>query len=497
MKLLKGNNREVCCMALFFSCLMVGLVVIAVWKRNYKKETINNILSEGNKKEWLRFLFPMGLWIYDLLSMKQPAQNEEEREWAKALYVREDAKKKLQLQGARQMVNFWICLFFASVLGIAVSFLPDTQIQKTELERPEFGQTKDYSLTVEGLEEGDQTIHVSVDGKEPETQDMMAVFDDAFDSVKEQILGENESLENVQTNLSLVSSTIYGIRVAWKSLTPEFLDDFGVIQIQDIPPEGVTAQLQVKLSYSMYEQYYTLDVRLMMPKKDAQYYMMLLTKQLKDENNNTKTKSIVTLPENIEGKKLTYKTVQTQPIRLMPALFLLLPFILYEIARQKRKEAFENRNKQLIADYPNFVFELGLMIQCGLNVRTAWNRLTAEYEETQHKCKGYQRYLFEEMLVTRNQIEAGVNEAAAYGAFGRRCRAHCYLKLGSCLEQNLRQGISGLEQQLDQELTQALEQRKNQAIQDGERMETKMLFPMFLLLGLVMAIVMIPAFMSM
>lgn len=497
MKLLKGNNREVCCMALFFSCLMVGLVVIAVWKRNYKKETIDNILSEGNKKEWLWFLFPMGLWIYDLLSKKQPAQNEEEREWANALYVREDAKKKLQLQGARQMVNFWICLFFASVLGISVSFLPDTQIQKTELERPEFGQTKDYSLTVEGLEEGDQTIHVSVDGKEPETQGMMAVFDDAFDSVKEQILGENESLENVQTNLSLVSSTIYGIRVAWKSLTPELLDDFGVIQIQDIPPEGVTAQLQVKLSYSMYEQYYTLDVRLMMPKKDAQYYMMLLTKQLKDENNNTKTKSIVTLPENIEGKKLTYKTVQTQPIRLMPALFLILPFVLYEIARQKRKEAFENRNKQLIADYPNFVFELGLMIQCGLNVRTAWNRLTAEYEETQHKCKGYQRYLFEEMLVTRNQIEAGVNEAAAYGAFGRRCRAHCYLKLGSSLEQNLRQGISGLEQQLDQELTQALEQRKNQAIQDGERMETKMLFPMFLLLGLVMAIVMIPAFMSM
>ena len=71
-------------MALFFSCLMVGLVVIAVWKRNYKKETIDNILSEGNKKEWLRFLFPMGLWIYDLLSKKQPAQNEEEREWANA-----------------------------------------------------------------------------------------------------------------------------------------------------------------------------------------------------------------------------------------------------------------------------------------------------------------------------------------------------------------------------------------------------------------------------
>lgn len=57
MKLLKGNNREVCCMALFFSCLMVGLVVIAVWKRNYKKETIDNILSEETKKNGYGFYF--------------------------------------------------------------------------------------------------------------------------------------------------------------------------------------------------------------------------------------------------------------------------------------------------------------------------------------------------------------------------------------------------------------------------------------------------------
>ena len=117
-------------MALFFSCLMVGLVVIAVWKRNYKKETIDNILSEGNKKEWLRFLFPMGLWIYDLLSKKQPAQNEEEREWANALYVREDAKKKLQLQGARQMVNFWICLFLRVCLELLFHFFRIRKYQK-------------------------------------------------------------------------------------------------------------------------------------------------------------------------------------------------------------------------------------------------------------------------------------------------------------------------------------------------------------------------------
>lgn len=484
-------------MLVFFIGLLMALVAVAIWKRNYEKEWIGRIIDTQEKKEAFRFLLPMGMWIYDLFSKSQSTKHEEEKEWAEALYVRENAQSKMRLQGARQMAIFWICLFGASILGIAVSFLPDTQTEQTQLERPEFGQTKDYSLTVEGLEEGSQTLQVSIDGVEPETQGMISVFDDAFDALKEQILGENESLENVQKNLSLVSSTIYGIRAVWKSLTPELIDDFGVIQTQEIPEEGCIAQLQVKLSYSMYEQYYTLEVRLMPSPKDAQYYLTLLTKKLKDENDNTRTNTTVTLPTNIEGKNLTYKMVHINPARSLPALFFLLPVVLYEIGRQRQKEAYEKRNRELIYDYPNFVFELGLMIQCGLNVRTAWNRLTVEYETVQSKCEGYKRYLFEEMLVTRNQIEAGESEAAAYGAFGRRCREHCYLRLGSSLEQNIRQGISGLEQMLDRELTQALDQRKNQALQEGERMETKMLFPMFLLLGLVMAILMIPAFMNM
>lgn len=264
-------------MLIFFIGLLIILIALVIWKKNYEKEFIGKFIR---KKESFFFLIPMGLWIYDFLSKSQSFRQEEEKEWAEALYVREDAQSRMRLQGARQMVIFWICLFAASIIGIAVSLLPEPQINETELERPEFGQTKSYSLTVEGLEEGTQTIQVSIDGKEPETQGMLSVFDDAFDALKEQILGENESLENVQSNLSLVSSTTYGIRAAWKSLTPEFIDDLGVIQIQtqEIPEEGCIAQLQVKLSYSMYEQYYTLDIRLMPPQKDAQYYLAVLTK---------------------------------------------------------------------------------------------------------------------------------------------------------------------------------------------------------------------------
>ena len=50
---------------------------------------------------------------------------------------------------------------------------------------------------------------------------------------------------------------------------------------------------------------------------------------------------------------------------------------------------------------------------------------------------------------------------------------------------------------LENEAVEALERRKERALQLGEKAGTKMLFPMMLMLGIVMAIIMVPAFMTM
>ena len=475
---------------------MILLILAAIWNKEYESEYIRQVTEQDKKLYHIRFLLPFGLWVYDLLSKGHSGKDE--KEWAKAIYVGEDFTSKVRMQGARQMVIAWLCLFCSCIFGIAVSLVPEKAEIKTELERPTFGQTTTYTLTVDGLrDDKEETISVSVDGKEPEKQGMTEIFDEAFDLLKVEILGENESLQNVQKNLSLPSSSIYGIRAVWKSLNPDYIDDYGSIKTECIPQEGIGVQLQVRLSYSMYEQYYTLDIRLMPESKDEAYYLKLLSKTIEDENENTKQDKILKLPSVIEDKKITYKSKEANSLKSLLFLCLFIPIVMYEMRKQKLKEAYENRNKQLIEDYPNFVFELGIMLQCGLTIRIAWNRLTHEYDEQKRKCSKEKRYLMEEMIITRNQIEAGESEAAAYGEFGRRCKSHCYVRLGNYLEQNIHQGISGVERMLDIEFSQALEQKKNLALQAGERMETKMLFPMFLLLGLVMAILMIPAFMSM
>lgn len=480
-------------MVFFFTFMLIALLAIAVGKRGYQRDFLK---KQKKKSRWLSWLLPAGLWAFDVLSKKQTQSWKEQREWAEAIYVRENPDTQLRCQGAKQMAVFWICLFCAGIAGLAVSVLPDEKIEKTMLERPEFGETQTYHLVVDGLETEPQNITIEIDGQEPEPDGMKEVFDEAYESLQQEMLGENHSLREIRENLSLPASTIYGIRALWTSLTPEVIDSSGRITAEVIPDEGLEAELQVKLSYSMYEYYYEFSIRILPPEKNAAYYIHILQKKIDDANSSDRQSDVVLLPEQLEGKRLAYQIQSSQPVRMLPAVLILLPVLLSVMTRQKNKEAYDKRNRQLIQDYPAFVFELGIMIQCGMTVRSAWNRLAAEYEERISKCAGSRRFLYEEVLVTRNQIEAGESEAAAYGAFGRRCREHCYVRLGSNLEQNVRQGTSGLEGMLDQEMTQALEQRKNYALQEGERMETKMLFPMFLLLGLVMAVLIIPAFMS-
>ena len=132
-----------------------------------------------------------------------------------------------------------------------------------------------------------------------------------------------------------------------------------------------------------------------------------------------------------------------------------------------------------------------------MTLRSAWERTTDSYRQENRRELRSRGYLYEEMLVTQTQISAGTGEAAAYPMFGQRCGLDCYLRLGSCLGQNVRQGVAGMSRMLDAEMVQALELRKNQALKAGEALNTKLLMPMMAMLGVVIAVLITPAMLSM
>ena len=94
------------------------------------------------------------------------------------------------------------------------------------------------------------------------------------------------------------------------------------------------------------------------------------------------------------------------------------------------------------------------------------------------------------MRYTYYQMQSGMAEGDAYREFGRRCRLQSYLKLSGLLEQNRRSGTKNMRAILETEMTDALEQRKNLARRLGEEAGTRLLMPLFLMLGIVMVMIM-------
>ena len=89
-----------------------------------------------------------------------------------------------------------------------------------------------------------------------------------------------------------------------------------------------------------------------------------------------------------------------------------------------------------------------------------------------------------------------MGEADALKFFAKRCNIFCYKKLVSLILQNLNRGADGLRDALMNETKMAFEERKQTARKLGEEAGTKLLLPMMLMMGVVLLIIMLPAYFS-
>lgn len=146
-------------------------------------------------------------------------------------------------------------------------------------------------------------------------------------------------------------------------------------------------------------------------------------------------------------------------------------------------------------DYPKIVSQLSLYMGAGISTRKAWERMIEDYEKKNREEKEC-RAAYEEMCTALHEMQSGVPEALAYERFGARCHMPAYLKLGTLLSQNLRKGTKNLSELLKEEAEEAFEDRKALAKQMGEECESKLLFPMILMLLTILIMIMYPAVVS-
>lgn len=199
------------------------------------------------------------------------------------------------------------------------------------------------------------------------------------------------------------------------------------------------------------------------------------------------------LPEEWEGKKLNWERPKDHTGELLAFLGLTAAFAVLLKSTKEKQEAEMKRAEQLLMDYPGLVMKFVLLIQAGMTARKAFGKMAADYKR---RSPNAGRAAYEAVIAACYEMDSGIAEAEAYRRFGERCGQMKYKTFSTLLIQNLQKGSRRLGDILEKEALEAWEERKRKARVLGEAASTKLLVPMVMMLVVVMAIIMIPAFLS-
>ncbi|MDR1439743.1 MAG: type II secretion system F family protein [Clostridiales bacterium] len=152
------------------------------------------------------------------------------------------------------------------------------------------------------------------------------------------------------------------------------------------------------------------------------------------------------------------------------------------------ERGIKRRRLEMMLDFPDFLVKLTLLINAGMNVTSAWEKVAGVTDTS--------RALGRELAMATLEIRSGKSEFKAYEDFAKRCRMQEVTRVVSVLLQNVKKGNAELVPILRVHANECWEMRKNAAKKLGEEASSKMLLPMAIMLMSILLIVTTPAILA-
>ena len=393
---------------------------------------------------------------------------------------------------AKKIAKVLMILFFGTGLCLLAAFIGNSQEKISILVRPSYGEgDKEAELTVqiEGETE-ERKIPVTLQERQYTDQEIEEKFQVIIENMESIILGENISMEEVRTDLDFPTLLEDGsVKAEWITYPMDLVDDSGKI-VGEASETGSLAEIRVTLSCQEKTVEHEFYVRVLPPlRTEEEVLFRKIEDSVKSEEKRSAKDAQMKLPEQIGEKKLCWKENHESMIPFLIFLVLLMAVCTAILEEEKVQESVKKKKTGLMMDYASFLYKLTSLLRAGLTIRGAFEKIAETKQVRKH-------YIDEEVRKCCNEMRSGIAEAQAYENFGRRCQIPEYIKTGTLLAQNLRKGSDGLADLLEAEALKGMEERQNLARKLGEQAGTKLLFPMMLMLGVVMVILMAPAFLS-
>ncbi len=161
---------------------------------------------------------------------------------------------------------------------------------------------------------------------------------------------------------------------------------------------------------------------------------------------------------------------------------------LFFLADKNLDDRAKKRKLLLMIDFPVFISKLTLLINAGMHLRQALERV---YKDSDNKTS-----LYMELGTVLDDFASGVNESQAWQEFSERCKVKEISSFSSMIMQNSKIGGNKLVDELKRMTHETWEMRKHAAKQMGEAASSKLIFPLMLMFLAILLIVITPAIMQ-
>ena len=213
-------------------------------------------------------------------------------------------------------------LFFGTVLlslAVVASVGKPKAEERYQMKRPSYGEGN-LETEVEALVEGESerlAVPITVKERQYTQKELSELFAAYEERLPELILGDNESLDQVRSPLSLPDTLENGaISVSWYLEPSNYMNDQGEFE-EEPPEEGSLVELCAILKYQEKEQEYRFFAKLYPREKTSGERLgQRLAEEAAREEERDPTAGEVLLPEEIDGKKIQWMTPGTPIVPL-------------------------------------------------------------------------------------------------------------------------------------------------------------------------------------
>ena len=285
----------------------------------------------------------------------------------------------------------------------------------------------------------------------------------------------------------------YPFYLTWKSSNHALVDNTGRVYPDHLTGSEELVELSVTMEYKEWKREHSFFVRIAaVPLGETELFLKQLSDKIRSQEKESRLEEEVVLPVDEEGERLSWRYPVNKGMYLLILLFPLLLVIIWQEKDKEIHRQVKKREESLESHYSEFVSKLILFMEAGMTAKGALYRIVQNRQKEPVKEKK-REYLYEELQYICRRMNNGMGEREAYELLGRRCELPLYRKLSTLLIQNMQKGSYGMLETLRQESWQTNEDRKNRMKRKGEEAGTKLLFPMILMLGMVMILIIVPA----